>query len=256
MEAAKVEAAKVGAAKVDAAKVEAAKVEAAKVEATKVEAAKVEAAKVDAAKVEAAKVEATKVEAAKVEAAKVEAAKVEAAKVDAVKAEAAKMEAAKVEAAKVEAAKIEAAKTTGIKPDFSRPEQFKSEADSVQHHEELDKVNRLTEHADNPTEEHNETGHPHAERHEFAQRGSHISEMELGDFVIVGVFRNEVNAKHMADELKKLGFSEVDYGFLTEKAVWYIHFAPTDDIEEAKAKRNKYRKMKMFKDAWLLTVHQ
>jgi type IX secretion system PorP/SprF family membrane protein len=153
------------------------------------------------------------------------------------------------------------AQTEPIKPNageeiIKRPDRFSSEADSVQHHEEVDKINRLTEHAENPTEEHNEDGHPHAERHEFARRGDHAKELELGDYVIVGVFRSEPNAKHMTDELRKLGFSEADYGYLTDKAVWYIHFKPTDDIEEAKAKRNKYRKMKMFKDAWLLTVHQ
>ena len=124
----------------------------------------------------------------------------------------------------------------------------------MQHHEEEEQLSRLTEHAANPTEEHNEN--VHQERHEFARRGAHSSELELGDYVIVGAFRSEANAKHMTDELKKLGFSEADYGYLTDKAVWYIHFEPTDDIEEAKAKRNKYRKMKMFKDAWLLTVHQ
>ena len=257
----KTEAAKLEAAKVEAAKVEAAKVEAAKVAAAKVAAAKIEAAKIEAAKVETAKVEAAKVEAAKVEATKVETAKVEAAKVEAAKVEAAKVEAAKVEAAKVEAAKVEAAKkVTATKevtmPDMSRPEKFASKVDSIQHHEELEKISRLTEHAEDPTEEHSETGHPHAERHEFAQRGNHVSEMDLGDYVIVGVFRSEVNAKHMASELKKLGFSDVDYGFSSHKSVWYIHFSPTDDIEEAKTQRNKYRKMKMFRDAWLLTIHQ
>jgi type IX secretion system PorP/SprF family membrane protein len=131
-----------------------------------------------------------------------------------------------------------------------------SPEDKVQHEEEQDKIARLSEHKDNPTEEHNEDGHPHAERHEFVRRGDHQSEMDLGDYVIVGVFRGEANAKHMSDELRKLGFSEVDFGFLTEKAVWYVHIAGSNDIEEARAKRNKYRKMKMFKDAWLLTVHQ
>ena len=137
-----------------------------------------------------------------------------------------------------------------------RPAKFASEADSIQHQEEVDKLNRLEEHTGDPDAEHNEAGHPHAERHEFVLRGNHEKEMDLGDYVIVGVFRSEVNAKHMTDELRKLGFSEVDYGYLTNKAVWYIHIADSDDIEEAKAKRNKYRKMKMFKDAWLLTVHQ
>ena len=133
---------------------------------------------------------------------------------------------------------------------------FATEADKIQHEEEQERIKRLTEHSDNPTEEHTEESTIHAERHEFVKRGDHTKEMDLGDYVIVGVFKGEANAKHITDELRKLGFSEVDYGYLTNKAVWYVHIAGSNDIEEAKTKRNKYRKMKMFKDAWLLTVHQ
>lgn len=46
------------------------------------------------------------------------------------------------------------------------------------------------------------------------------------------------------------------YGYLTKKAVWYLHVGTSKDIEEAKANRDEYRKLKMFKDAWLLTVHE
>ncbi len=146
-----------------------------------------------------------------------------------------------------------------IKPDTEIPKTdpvFVTEDEKNQHMDEQDKISRLSDHKENPTEEHNEEGHPHGERHEFVRRGNHQSEMDLGDYVIVGVFRGEANAKHMSEELKKLGFSEVDFGYLTDKAVWYVHIAGSNDIEEAKTKRNKYRKMKMFKDAWLLTVHQ
>jgi type IX secretion system PorP/SprF family membrane protein len=141
-------------------------------------------------------------------------------------------------------------------PDEKEEPALASHEDKAQHEDEQEKISRLTDHKENPTEEHNEEGHPHAERHEFAKRGNHASELDLGDYVIVGVFKGEANAKHFSGELKKLGFSEVDFGYLTEKAVWYVHIAGGNDIQEAKNKRNKYRKMKMFKDAWLLTVHQ
>jgi type IX secretion system PorP/SprF family membrane protein len=123
-----------------------------------------------------------------------------------------------------------------------------------QKHEE-DVLNRLEDHAGDPTETHDEE-HPHAERHEFVKRGDHVSEMDLGDYVIVGVFRSEANAKRVSDGYRNLGFSEVDYGFQSGKNLWFVHIAGSDDIEEARTARNKYRKMKMFKDAWLLTVHQ
>jgi hypothetical protein len=97
---------------------------------------------------------------------------------------------------------------------------------------------------------------PTAERHEFVQRGKHAKEMALGDYVIVGAFKAEANAQHMVDELKKMDYPEVAYGYLTNKAAWYLHMGTSKNIEEAKANRDKYRKLNTFKDAWLLTVHE
>jgi hypothetical protein len=124
------------------------------------------------------------------------------------------------------------------------------------HVEEQEKIKRLEEHADNPTEEHNnEVVHPHAERHEFYKKGSHQEELDYGDYVIVGVFKGRPNAEHFSNGLNKMAFTS-DFGFLTEKAIWYVYIAQTNDINEAKAERDKYRKLRIFRDAWLLTVHK
>ena len=139
-----------------------------------------------------------------------------------------------------------------VKTDPNTPVVLTEEEQRAQ---EEDVLNRLEEHADNPTETHDEEP-THAERHEFYKRGDHASEMDLGDYVIVGVFKSEANAKRVSDGYRNLGFSEVDYGFQSGKNLWFVHIAGSDDIEEARTMRNKYRKMKMFKDAWLLTVHQ
>lgn len=125
-----------------------------------------------------------------------------------------------------------------------------------QPHEEQARIGRLTEHADNPMETHDETHHPHAERHEFVKRGEHHAEMDLGDYVIAGVFRSEANAKHYSEGLQKMGFPDIDYGYLTNKQLWYVHIAGSDDINEARQKRDQFRKLRVFRDSWLLTVHQ
>jgi len=126
----------------------------------------------------------------------------------------------------------------------------------AQHLEEQEKIKRLETHADNPTEEHqNEVVHPHAERHEFVKKGSHHEEMDYGDYVIVGVFKGRPNAEHFNTGLTKMSFTS-DFGYLTEKNLWYVYIAQTADINEAKAERDKYRKLKIFRDAWLLTVHK
>ena len=147
----------------------------------------------------------------------------------------------------------------------TKPEEKKAAPGEVVHlneeeqatHEE-DVLQRLDEHSDNPTEEHVGEEHPHAERHEFWARGDHEKELEIGHYVIVGVFKSEANAKRVSDGYRNLGFAEVDYGFQSGKGFWFVHIAGSEDMDvpEAGKLRNKYRKMKMFRDAWLLTVHQ
>jgi hypothetical protein len=121
--------------------------------------------------------------------------------------------------------------------------------------DEQERISRLAVHAQNPTEEHNEESHPNAERHEFATQGSHPKELAVADYVISGVFKEEAHAKHFSDGLKKAGFTS-GYGHLTEKAVWYVYVYQTNDINKAKAERDKVRKLKMLRDSWLLTVQQ
>ena len=123
------------------------------------------------------------------------------------------------------------------------------------HHEEQARISRIEEHSADPDEHHGESpdAHPNAERHEFVKRGGHQEELEVADYVIVGVFKSDANATHFADGLKKLGFT-ADYGHLTEKNLWYVYIAQATDINQARAERDKYRKMKIFRDAWLLTV--
>jgi type IX secretion system PorP/SprF family membrane protein len=125
------------------------------------------------------------------------------------------------------------------------------------HHEEQARIALVDEHASNPTEHHEDPidFHPNAERHEFVKRGGHREELDFGDYVIVGVFKSDTNSDHFVDGLTKMGF-KADYGHLTEKNLWYVYIAQTKDINVARAERDKYRKMKIFKDAWLLTVHE
>jgi type IX secretion system PorP/SprF family membrane protein len=121
--------------------------------------------------------------------------------------------------------------------------------------DEQERISRLTLHAANPTEPHNSSNHPNAERHEIVTKGAHPKELHVSDYVIGGVFREEQHAKHFSDGLKKLGFKG-GYGHLTEKAVWYVYVFQGDDINRARTERDKVRKTKLLRDAWLLTVQQ
>jgi type IX secretion system PorP/SprF family membrane protein len=129
-------------------------------------------------------------------------------------------------------------------------------ADSAQHHDERERISRIELHADDPDVHHADdpNTHPHAERHEFVKKGSHQDELEVGDYIIAGVFRSKENAQHFSEGLVKLGFNG-DYGHLTEKNLWYVYISHTDNINEARTQRDNFRKMAIFRDAWLLTVH-
>jgi type IX secretion system PorP/SprF family membrane protein len=120
---------------------------------------------------------------------------------------------------------------------------------------EQEQLARLETHADNPTEHHDQTvTHPNAERHEFVKRGNHEKELDIADYVIGGVFKSEANAKHFSDGLDNLGF-DTHFGHLTERNLWYVYVLKTDDINRAREECARVRKMKLLRDAWLLTVH-
>jgi type IX secretion system PorP/SprF family membrane protein len=91
------------------------------------------------------------------------------------------------------------------------------------------------------------------ERHETFTRGTSPQELETGNYVIVGAFGSIDNAKKMARRLVDTGLN-ANYGYLTEKNLWYVHVFTGNDINETKIERDKYRKMPMFPNAWLLTI--
>jgi type IX secretion system PorP/SprF family membrane protein len=134
-------------------------------------------------------------------------------------------------------------------------EQTPTAAD-LQHQEEQEKLKRLETHANNPLEEHkSEVEHPHAERHEFVKKGVHHEELDYGTYVIAGVFKSRGNAESYSKGLTNMKF-DADFGFLTAKDLWYVFISQSDNVDDAKAQRDKFRKTKIFRDSWLLTVHK
>ncbi len=93
----------------------------------------------------------------------------------------------------------------------------------------------------------------HADRHEFVKRADNKDDLPVGNYVIVGVFQSRANAESFVKGLKRMSF-DAHYGFLTEKAYWYVYLFQSDDINAVRAERDKNRGLIMFKDAWLLTV--
>ncbi len=146
------------------------------------------------------------------------------------------------------------AKSTVVKKTVPKVIPTQTKPDSS-HTEDIKALQRITDHSNNPNEEHGLTSdqHDNHERHEFVVRGGHHEELSLGDFVVTGVFGKRDNAEHFTSELRKMGF-KADFGFLTTHDKWYVYLYEGDDITKARAERDKYRKLKIFRDAWLLTV--
>ncbi len=92
-------------------------------------------------------------------------------------------------------------------------------------------------------------------RHETFKRGAHPKELPAGEYIIAGVFSSEANAARFTNGLRQLGYVP-NYGFLTEKQLWYVYIHKGKDINQARDERDKFRKLRMFKDAWLLTVEE
>jgi len=92
------------------------------------------------------------------------------------------------------------------------------------------------------------------ERHETVKRATtNPLELKPGIYVIVGAFGSPNNAKNMTRTLIDSGIN-ANYGFLTEKNLWYVHVFDGDDINVARSERDRFRNQPTFKNAWLLTV--
>lgn len=122
-------------------------------------------------------------------------------------------------------------------------------------HEEEARLSRLEEHAGDPDEHHGDDPDTHAnsERHEYSKRGTGKEDLKPGDYVVAGVFKTSSSADRYADGLVKLGF-KADYGHISEKNMWCVYIVIAKNINEARAERDNFRKMKIFRDAWLLTI--
>lgn len=93
------------------------------------------------------------------------------------------------------------------------------------------------------------------EHHETVQRVTTENELPAGNYVIVGAFSAKANAARFAQENVKLGYFS-NYGHLTRKNLWYVYVYTNSDINVTRTQRDKYRDVKRFKDAWLLTVEE
>ena len=86
------------------------------------------------------------------------------------------------------------------------------------------------------------------------KKGSHPMEIPVGSYVVVGVYSSEANASKYSNELKRKGYQEARFGYITQRGYWYVYVHSTDDPKLSRQVRDSVRKVDIFGDAWTLEV--
>jgi hypothetical protein len=94
-------------------------------------------------------------------------------------------------------------------------------------------------------------------RYEIVKKGSSRDELSPAHYVIVGAFKQKENASRYSKLLQDAGY-ENGFGFASEKNVYYVHVLRSADLNEAREKRDNFRKIKdfQFQASWVLTVQE
>lgn len=139
------------------------------------------------------------------------------------------------------------------RPRFSQSTDIPALQGQNYYEEEL--LRRLELHSGDPKEQHEYSidDYPNANKHEFIKKGDHSNELEVSNYVIAGNFRDENRAKTFADGLLKSEFS-AKYGYSSSKGLWFVYIFRADNINQVKRERDKFRKMKVLRDSWIVTI--
>ncbi len=86
-----------------------------------------------------------------------------------------------------------------------------------------------------------------------AKKGKHALELDEGNYVIVGVFGQEENAKKQVAQLQEKGV-QASYGYNSQNKYFYVHTYKAEDKQNTRVERDRLRKTSDFKNAWMLTI--
>ena len=87
----------------------------------------------------------------------------------------------------------------------------------------------------------------------IARKGYHPFEMPVGHYVVVAAFGEFKNAVAYNDQLLADGY-ESDFGFNTDKKLFYVYIYYGEDANEARRMRNNARQQPRFQRAWYLLI--
>jgi hypothetical protein len=93
-------------------------------------------------------------------------------------------------------------------------------------------------------------------RHEVVvQKGNDKDELLMSHYVIVGTFGTKQNAEKYSLRLNASGHNS-NFGFITQKKVYYVYVFKSNDLEQTRNVRDDYRQRREFQfpQSWVLTV--
>ncbi|MDH5609570.1 MAG: PorP/SprF family type IX secretion system membrane protein [Cyclobacteriaceae bacterium] len=194
-----------------------------KTEEPKVEEPVVEEPKVEEPKVEKRVVEEPKVEEPKVEKPVVEEPKVEEPKIEERVVEEPKVEEPKVEERVVEEPKVEEPKIGEPVVEEPKVEEPKIEEPVV----EEPKV-----------EEPKIEGPKVSSTHTEVQRGNHMLELPVGNYLVIGAFKDFDEAEELSDRLFQRGYHEALVGYVSQNGAYHVIIYRSDSLEKAISQKN------------------
>ena len=77
--------------------------------------------------------------------------------------------------------------------------------------------------------------------------------MPAGNYVVVAAFGEFKNAVRYNDNLLAGGLDS-DFGYNTDKKLFYVYIFKSDDSDETRMKRNEFRQSPQFEKAWYLLI--
>jgi type IX secretion system PorP/SprF family membrane protein len=144
---------------------------------------------------------------------------------------------------------------TRFRQDLSLLDELSQPEEKVTVEQEAAKLKTLDAFRSNPTEAFDDTGYTFPGKHETVKRGVEPGEMAPGDYIVMEYFQSPEQAQKYTDELKKMGFA-ARTGYLSATGHTYVYLAQARDINVARQEQAKFRKFKLTKDAFILTVHE
>ncbi len=93
-----------------------------------------------------------------------------------------------------------------------------------------------------------------ADDHVVVKRGNHLLELPTGNFVISGAFSQFEHAQEHSDNLFQQGFQDAIVGFSSARGYYYVVIYQSGNIQQARSKRDEFRKLPQLSKAWVLQV--